>query len=337
MGEPIERGLTRRQFLVRSTATAAGAYFSIGLAPKLLGGATAEAAMTPVTEAYTPSIWFTITPDGKTTMHIVKTEMGQHVGTGLAQIIAEELEVRWEDVRLDTPFESVENFAIYGLAYTVNSGSITTEFDRVARAGAAGRIALTEAGATVLGVAVDDCFAENGRVVSKATGRSIGYGEILQKVRIDKKFSYPDDFRNIPLKPRGQYKIIGQSLESLDIPPKTNGQAKYGIDVSLPNMVYGSLVVPKTRYASKVLSIDDSEAKKIPGFIKAVKIDDSFGKCTGWVVAVADRFPTAVKAAKALKVKWDAGPYANLGSKELLEQYKQLAANEKESAAWVLE
>ena len=92
-----------------------------------------------------------MTPDGKTTMHIVKAEMGQHIGTALAQIIAEELEVNWDDVRLDTPLESVENFAIYGLAYTVNSGSVTTEFDRLSRAGAAGRMALIEAGAKLLG------------------------------------------------------------------------------------------------------------------------------------------------------------------------------------------
>ena len=128
-----------------------------------------------------------------------------------------------------------------------------------------------------------------------------------------------------------------QVVPALDIPSKTNGQAKYGIDVFLPNMAYGALVVPRSRYSSKVLSIDDSEAKKIPGFIKAVKIDDSMGKCTGWVVAVADKFPTAMKAAKALKVKWDAGPYANLSSADLLEQYKQLAKDEKAGAAWVLE
>ena len=107
---------------------------------------------------FTPSIWFTLTPDGKVTMHIVKAEMGQHIGTGLAQIIAEELEVKWDDVRLDSPLESVENFAIYGLAYTVNSGSITTEFDRLSRAGAAGRMALIEAGAKVLGANEADCY-----------------------------------------------------------------------------------------------------------------------------------------------------------------------------------
>src|SRR6267142_1414602 len=337
MREPVmvrstESATTRREFLIRSAATAAGAFLSIGLPPLASSIASAQ----PMA-GFSPSIWFTLTPDGKVTMHIVKAEMGQHIGTALAQIIAEELEVKWEDVRLDSPLESVENFAVYGLAYTVNSGSVTTEFDRIARAGAAGRIVLVEAGAKVLGAKVADCRAESSRVIDKVSGRSVGYGEILQKVKIDRKFSYPDDLKSIPLKDRSQYKIIGKSLPALDIPAKTNGKAKYGIDVFLPNMAYGTLVIPRTRYSSKVLSIDDSEARKIPGFIKAVKIDDSMGKCTGWVVAVADKFPAAMKAAKALKVKWDAGPYANLGSAEMLAQYKQLAKDEKQGANWVLE
>src|SRR6185369_14283889 len=169
----------RREFLVRSAATAAGTFMSIGL-PALGGGSTAKAEGM---SSFTPSIWFTLTPDGKVTMHIVKCEMGQHIGTGLAQVIAEELEVNWDDVRLDTPLESVENFAIYGLAYTVNSGSITTEFDRISRAGAAGRIALVEAGAKVLGANPADCRAENSRVIDNVSGRSIGYGEIIQKAK----------------------------------------------------------------------------------------------------------------------------------------------------------
>ena len=334
MANTTTQGITRREFLVRSTVIAGSGFLSIGL-PGLIASSGAVAA--GATPAFTPSIWFTITPDGMTTMHILKTEMGQHVGTALAQVIADELEVRWEDVRLDTPLESVENFAIYGLAYTVNSGSVTTEFDRIARAGAAGRIVLVEAGAKLLGAKVADCRAESSRVIDKVSGRSVGYGEILQKVKIDRKFSYPSDFKKIPLKDRSQYKIIGKSLPALDIPAKTNGQAKYGIDVFLPNMAYGALVAPRTRYASKVLSIDDSDAKKIPGFIKAVRIDDAMGKCTGWVVAVAEKFPAAMKAAKALKVKWDPGPYANLSSAALLDQYKQLSRDEKAGAPWVLE
>ena len=85
---------TRRDFLVRSAATAAGAFLSVGL-PGVLPGSSAEAAAGAAMPGFTPSIWFTITPDGKVTMHIVKAEMGQHVGTALAQVIAEELEARW--------------------------------------------------------------------------------------------------------------------------------------------------------------------------------------------------------------------------------------------------
>src|SRR6202045_2058701 len=162
MVRSTESATTRREFLIRSAATAGGAFLSIGLPP--LAGSIASAQ--PMA-GFTPSIWFTLTPDGKVTMHILKAEMGQHIGTGLAQVIAEELEVRWEDVRLDAPLERVENFGIYGLAYTVNSGSVTAEFDRIARAGAAGRIALVEAGAGVLNAKLADCHAEAGRVIDK--------------------------------------------------------------------------------------------------------------------------------------------------------------------------
>src|SRR5712691_7050177 len=323
---------SRREFLVRSAATAAGTFLSIGL--PTLGSSTATAQ---AMSGFTPSIWFTLTPDGKVTMHIVKAEMGQHVGTGLAQIIAEELEVKWDDVRLDSPLESVENFAIYGLAYTVNSGSITTEFDRLSRAGAAGRMALIEAGAKVLGTNETDCTASNSRVTDRVSGRSVSYGEIIQKVKIDRKFAYPEDFKAIKLKVPGTYNIIGKSIPALDIPSKTNGQAKYGIEVFLPNMVYGALLIPRTRYGSKVKSIDDSEARKIPGFVKAVKVDDSMGKCTGWVVALAEKFPAAIRAAQALKVDVDPGPYGGLNTADLFAEYAQTTKNAAAGANWVLE
>ncbi len=323
---------TRREFLVRSAATAAGAFLSIGL-PALVSGTASAQPMA----GYTPSIWFTLTPDGKVTMHIVKAEMGQHVGTGLAQIIAEDLEVKWDDVRLDSPLESVENFAIYGLAYTVNSGSITTEFDRLSRAGAAGRMALIEAGAKVLGANSADCIASNSRVTDRVSGRSLSYGEIIQKVKIDRKFAYPEDFKAIKLKAPGTYNIIGKSIPALDIPSKTNGQAKYGIDVFLPNMVYGALVIPRTRYGAKVKSVDDTEARKIPGFVKAVKVDDSMGKCTGWVVALAEKFPAAVRAAQALKVEVDPGPYGSLNTSDLFAEYSQTTKDAAAGANWVLE
>jgi isoquinoline 1-oxidoreductase subunit beta len=332
MVRSTQSATSRREFLVRSAATAAGTFLSIGL--PALGSSTAPAQ---AMSTFTPSIWFTLTPDGKVTMHIVKAEMGQHIGTALAQVIAEELEVKWDDVRLDSPLESVENFAIYGFAHTANSGSITTEFDRLSRAGAAGRMALIEAGAKVLGATETDCTASNSRVTDRVSGRSVSYGEIIQKVKIDRKFAYPEDFKAIKLKAPGTYNIIGKSIPTRDIPSKTNGQAKYGIDVFLPNMVYGALVIPRTRYGSKVKNIDDTGARKIPGFVKAVKVDDSTGKCTGWVVALAEKFPAAVKAAQALKVDVDPGPYGGVNTADLFAEYSQTIKNAAAGANWVLE
>jgi isoquinoline 1-oxidoreductase len=329
-----DSGLSRRDFLIRSAVTTSGAVLAISLGPTLTGPSAAMAAGTP---AFTPSIWFTMLPSGQTIMHIVKSEMGQHIGTALAQIIAEELEVDWSKVTLDYPEASAENFGIYGLAYTVNSGSVTTEFDRLLRAGAAGRITLIEAGAGLLGAAVENCRAENSRVIDGASGNSLTYGEILQNATVERSFSYPDDFHAIPRKSREDYKIVGQSKAALDLPEKVSGQAMYGIDTFLPNMVYASLAIPRSRYKSKALSVDDSEARKIPGFIQAVIVDDSFGKCTGWVLAIADKFPAAVKAAEALNIEWDAGPYGDFNDQQLAAEYRALRDDPNQGAPWVLQ
>ena len=109
------------------------------------------------------------------------------------------------------------------------------------------------------------------------------------------------------------------------------------MDVFLPNMAYGALVIPRSRYGSKVQAIDETEAKKIPGFIKAVKVDDSMGKCTGWVVAVAQTFPAAMKAAKALKLTVDPGPYGKLSLNDIMEEFSAMSEKTEESAAWVRE
>ncbi len=324
-----ESQLSRRDFLVRSMATGSGLALGIGFTTGGLPKAHAAA------EAFTPSIWFTMQPNGKTTIHVVKAEMGQHIGTALSQIVADELEVNWNDVTIDYPEGSSENFAVYGLSYTVNSGSVTTEFDRLSRSGAAGRIALVEAGAGLLGTRVEDAVAENSRVTDSVSGRSLSYREILSQTTIERRFTYPDDFRELPRKRREDYKIIGQSMPAHDIPGKTNGSARYGIDVFIPGMAYGALVTPRARYGSKALSVDDTQAQTIPGYLQAVTVDDSFGKCTGWVVALAESFPAAVKAAQVLEVEWDAGPHANVSNETLLEEYRNLQADPEAGAPWV--
>ena len=329
----FDRGgeVSRREFLIRSSVSAAGAVLAIGF-----GAGAARNAAAAGTPSFTPSIWFTMLPSGQTIVHIVKAEMGQHIGTALAQIVAEELEVDWSKVTLDYPEGSGENFAVYGLAYTVNSGSVTTEFDRLARAGAAGRITLIEAGAGLLGARVEDCTARESRVIDGASGRGIAYSDILREATIERTFSYPDDFRDIPRKPREDFRIVGRSVPALDVPEKTSGQAKYGIDTFVPGMVYAALAVPRSRYKSKALAVDDTAARAIPGFIQAVVVDDSWGKCTGWVLAIADKFPAAVKAAQALDIEWDPGPYGAVSLDGLIDEYKALQADPDAGAPWVL-
>ena len=105
-----------------------------------------------------------------------------------------------------------------------------------------------------------------------------------------KKTFSPDELKAITLKTPDRYTLVGVSVPQLDIPSKTNGTAKYGIDTMLPGMVYGKIVMPPVRYGATVKSVDDAAAKKVPGFIKAVVLDDKTKTTTGWVVAVANTY-----------------------------------------------
>ena len=139
--------------------------------------------------------------------------------------------------------------------------------------------------------------------------KSMTFADVVKSGKATKTFT-PDELKAIKLKTPDQYTMIGQSVPQLDIPSKTNGSAKFGIDVMLPGMVYGKIVMPPVRYGATVKSVDDSAAKKVPGFIKAVTLDDKTGTTTGWVVAVANTYANAKKAADALKVTYDNGPNA---------------------------
>src|SRR3569833_3278687 len=129
--------------------------------------------------------------------------------------------------------------------------------------------------------------------------------------------------------------MFGVSVPQLDIPSKTNGSAKYGIDTMLPGMVYGKIVMPPVRYGATVKSVDDSAAKKAPGFIKAITLDDKTGSTTGWVVAVANTYANARKASDALKITYDNGPNAKLPSQSLLDEAKRLQALDDSGQSFV--
>src|SRR5207245_7343698 len=214
------RRVTRRAFL--ASAAAAGAALTIRF-PLVGPGEAAGAA------AYDPNATLTITPDGLVTVHITKAEMGPGVGTAPAQIVAEELEADWKDVRVDYPTSDPK----YGLMLTGGSWSVNWTFDTLSRGGAAARIMLIDAAANRFKVPAAECAAERSIVRHLPTGRSISYGEIVAKVPITKTLS-EDDLKKIALKKPSEYTVVGKWIPRLDIPEKTTGKAKFGIDTFVP-------------------------------------------------------------------------------------------------------
>jgi isoquinoline 1-oxidoreductase subunit beta len=185
-----------------------------------------------------------------------------------------------------------------------------------------------------LGAPEGELRARESRVHHAKSKKSLTYAQIVQGGKANKVWS-PDELKAIQLKTPDQYTKIGQSLPQLDIPSKTNGTCKYGIDARVPGMLYGKLAIPPVRYGATVKSVDDSEAKKVPGFVKAVVVDDKTGTTSGWVVAVASSYEGAKKAAAALKIDWDKGPYANVSDQSIIDESRRLQKDGTEGFLFV--
>lgn len=309
--------LSRRSFLVGSAAT--------GLVLGYAGVPGIDQALAAPSN-FEPSVWYSIGPDGLVTVTCGKADMGQHIASTMAQIVSEELGSSWKDMRVQLASNDPKfNDPVLGAQITGGSWSTMMNFDAMSRAGAAGRIALTEAAASAMGVPAGELVVRNSAVSHPKSKKSMSFADIVKSGKITKTFT-PDELKAIKLKTPDQYTMVGVSVPQLDIPPKTNGTAKYGIDVMLPGMVYGKVVTPPVRYGATVKSVDDAAAKKVPGFIKAVTLDDKTGSTTGWVVAVANTYANARKAADALKITYDNGPNAKLSSQSLIDEAKRLQA-----------
>ena len=309
--------LSRRSFLVGSAAT--GLVLGYSAVPGI-----DQALAAP--SAFEPSVWFSIAPDGLVTVTCGKADMGQHIASTMAQIVAEELGASWKDMRVQLASNDPKfNDPVLGAQITGGSWSTMMNFDAMSRAGAAGRMALTEAAAASMGVPASELVVRGSVVSHSKSKKSMSFADIVKSGKITKTFT-PDELKAIKLKTPDQYSMVGVSVPQLDIPPKINGTAKYGIDVMLPGMVYGKVITPPVRFGATVKSLDDAAAKKVPGFIKAIALDDKTGSTTGWVVAVANTYANARKAADALKITYDNGPNARLSSQSLIDEAKRLQA-----------
>lgn len=317
MNKPIG-ALSRRQFVVG----AAGSSLVLGLGAGLGGCQPDQAATDLVSQggsaSFSPVMWFEIDANGAITMNIVRAEMGQHVGTALAQVIADELGAAWEDVSI----QHVDTDPKWGYMVTGGSWSVHTSFTQLSQAGAAGRMVLTEAGARMMGVAPETCRVEASRVSSGSA--SVTFAEIIQAGTISRSFSQ-EELSALPIKAPGERTIVGRDVPALDVPAKSDGTAQYGLDIHRPGMVYGIPLIPPTRYGSAVRGIDESVAESLPGYIGAVLIEDPTSTLEGWVVVAAETMPIALKAARAVQVDWQPGATARVSEADLLAEGLRLA------------
>ena len=321
MSNDTKGTLSRRKFLVLSGAGATSMAFATSAIGREAVNLLDPGNPLVIPQNFKPSIWFTMEANGRTTVHVLRAEIGQHVGTAFAQIVAEELELDWDRVTIDYPEMGADTMAEYGTQATGGSYSVHEMFDTLARTAAVARGILVEAGADLLGADPADCIARNGQVVDEVFGENISYSDILSETTIDYEV-YEEDLGAVKLKAREDYRIIGKSVPALDIPEKVNGSARFGIDAYVPNMVYGKIIAPPRRLGAKIVSVDDTAAKDITGYLMTMAInlpDEGLvsGLVTHTPVVLASSFPAAMRAAEMVEVTWDTTGCSSINSDEI--------------------
>ena len=310
--------LTRRGFLIGASASG----LTLAFAPAQLLAESASAAI--AASQFEPTVWFQINTDGQVLVNIAEAEMGQHVGTALARIVAEELEARWQDVRLNY----VDSEARFGYRVTGGSWSIWQNFELLSRAGAAGRQALIESAATLLGVSAFRCRAENGEVICGE--QRISYAEIVRTGNIDRVYS-DSELNEMPIKLPSERKLIGGDYQALDIPAKTRGETVYGIDAELPDMVFAKPLLPPTRYGSVITRVDDKAAQGVAGYQQTLILKDPSNTVPGWALVIADSYHAALRAAPLVKIDYEVGETQDIAEADILARGRELIASSQGS------
>jgi len=312
-----KRGVSRRTFLKLSVTVgaAAGGGLLLGFSmpavsqdqksgKSVIGGDANEAAQNGV---FAPNAFIQIDTAGKVTLVIPKVEMGQGVYTSIPMLIAEELEVPLDTVTLDhaPPDEKLFTDPLLGGQLTGGSTSIRYAWEPMRKAGATARMLLIGAAAQQWQVDAASCHAKSGQVIHAASNRSIGYGQLVDAAA---KLPVP---QNVPLKDPKDFKIIGTAVKRLDSPEKVDGTATFGLDVRLPDMVYAAIANCPV-FGGKLASVDDTNAKKIPGVRQVVKIDNG-------VAVIGDHTWAAKRGLQALDIKWNEGADAKLSMKQIVD------------------
>ena len=255
--------------------------------------------------------WIVIRPDETVVIRIARSEMGQGTMTGLAQLVAEELECGWSKVTTEfpTPGQNVARKRVWGDYYTTGSRGIRESHEYVRKGGAAARQMLIQAAANSWNVPVAECSAANGVITHRSSGRSTSYGKVAEAAA---KLDPP---KEVTLKDPKDWKVAGKPLKRLDTPDKLTGKQVYSIDMKLPGMLCAAIKACPV-FGGKVRSFDAAKIDGMKGVKKAVQVGDSA------VAVVADTWWQAKTALEALPIEWDNGTNATASSASIAEFLK---------------
>ncbi|MDH5539773.1 MAG: molybdopterin-dependent oxidoreductase [Rhizobacter sp.] len=289
-------GLSRRDFLGGSAASAGA--LVVGFHLPMAGEAQAQNAAVKEVNA-----WVVVEPDDTVCVRIARSEMGQGTLTGLAQLVAEELECDWAKVTTEypTPGQNLARNRVWGNFSTGGSRGIRESHDYVRKGGATARVMLVQAAADGWKVPASECRAANSVITHTPTGRTTTFGKVAAAAAM---LTPPAD---VALKDPKDWKLIGKRVKRLDTVDKTNGAQIYGTDLKLPGML-NAAIRDCPVFGGKLKSFDAAAISSRPGVKKVVRVGDTA------VAVVADTWWRAHSALRALPVEWDEGPNAQVTS-----------------------
>ena len=288
--------LTRRTFL--KVTTIAGTGMMVGCSFQ-----SNPNISTPNAKSEDLGLWIRISNDDSITIISPTSELGQGTHTAHAMIIAEELGADWKKIKVVTaPARSEYKKNLYLQSTSANDG-ITSWWDRLAKIGAGTREILIEAGAQKMGVPKTECEVQDGHVFHRKSSRKMSYGLLA------KAASKLDPPSTPKLKSKDKYRFVGKPMPRLDIPAKVNGSAVYGTDVRLPGMRYAA-VSQSPVFGGKVKAFDRTAAMEVKGVEDDVPIPHGMS-------VIADSTWHAQKGLEALKVQFEGGATAGLGSEDI--------------------
>lgn len=304
--DPSGPDISRRRFLQVSAASGGALLVGVGL-PGCGGADTLDTQ-----GRFKPDAWIRVGADNQVTFIIGRSEMGQGVTTALSMLIAEELEVPLESLRIEmAPTGWAYRNPMFMMQATGGSTSVMGHWQPLREAGATARHMLQQAAARRWGVGLTQCRAEQGTIINTATGERLPYGVLAREAAV---LPVPS---NVPLKPPASFRLIGKPQGRLDAAEKARGQAQFGIDVQVPNMWVATIERPPA-FGATLRRYDPREALKQPGVRQVLEV-------TGGVAVVADSYWQALKGRKVLSVEWDLGPNAQRSSADIRAEYQALS------------